>query len=551
MKPSRLLEHLNSKHPDKRNKTVDFFKDLRQQFINRSTIPKLFTKVNQKTEDGLLASYRIAEMIAKAGKPHNVGETLIIPVLREVISTMMHQDATDILKTLPLSATSVQRRIDEMANDVEQQLVAKLRSRKFSLQLDESTLPDNSSLLLAYVRYFEDDGTLQEELFFAEKLPTDTKGETAFNVMKSYFGRQQIPLENICSCATDGAPSMVGRYRGFNAYLKREVPVVFAIHCMAHRQHLVAKHLSQKLHASLNIVITAVNKIKSHAKNDRLFRRLCEENDEDHLQLLLHTEVRWLSKGTCLTRFVDLFDSVLQFFDEQGDSGICDDLRRIQKDAFYMAGLYRRLNEVNLQLQGKLVTLIDCKRIISSFIDKLDLFRQNILRGELYQFPELATLKGDLVPEEVEQYGQHLEMLRKDMVTRFHDVITLKVETWMVDPFLANLTDAEVANQEELLELRNDEASRAYFNHGGYAQLWQHKHMSTLYPGLWSKMQILLLAFPSTYLVESGFSSVVNLLTKHRNRLDIIDRGDLRLALTNLKPDIRRIAAAHQAQGFH
>ena len=44
------------------------------------------------------------------------------------------------------------RRIDEMAKDVEKQLIAKLQVKKFKLQLDESTLRDSEAILLAYVR---------------------------------------------------------------------------------------------------------------------------------------------------------------------------------------------------------------------------------------------------------------------------------------------------------------------------------------------------------------------------------------------------------------
>ena len=88
--------------------------------------------------------------------------------MREIISTVMHQDPTEVIKVLPLSDTSVQRRIDEMALDVEEQLVTILRVTQFSLQMDESTLSGNEALLMGYVRYFDKDHKLQEEMLFAE-----------------------------------------------------------------------------------------------------------------------------------------------------------------------------------------------------------------------------------------------------------------------------------------------------------------------------------------------------------------------------------------------
>ena len=68
-----------------------------------------------------------------------------------------------------------------------------------------------------------------------------------------------------------------------------------------HRQHLVAKKLSDQLNSSLQVVNIAINSLKTRALKDRLFRQLCHENDEHFERLLLHTEARWL--------FNELFDT--------------------------------------------------------------------------------------------------------------------------------------------------------------------------------------------------------------------------------------------------
>lgn len=167
--------------------------------------------------------------------------------------------------------------------------------------------------------------------YLQKKLETDTKGKSIFDVLEHYFKEKCIPLKNIVSVATDGAPAMVGRYRGLISYSKNAVPNLIAVHCVIHRQHLVAKSLSDRLHCSLQYVITAVNKIRSSALNDRLFRKLCDENDEGFNRLLLHTEVRWLSKGICLKRFYQLFDSVIMFF-ENKDYSLREDLLKFKND---------------------------------------------------------------------------------------------------------------------------------------------------------------------------------------------------------------------------
>ena len=154
-----------------------------------------------------------------------------------------------------------------------------VKTSKFSIQLDESTLPRNEALLLAYVRFIKDE-IICQELLFAKTLETDTKGESIFYILEKFFKEKEIPLSNILSVATDGAPAMTGRHKGFVAYLKKSVPNVIVVHCVIHRQHLVAKNLSKRLNRSLNYVIKAINKIRNNSLRDRLFRQLCVENDE-------------------------------------------------------------------------------------------------------------------------------------------------------------------------------------------------------------------------------------------------------------------------------
>lgn len=551
MKPCRLRDHFASKHAEYQNKSIEYFEELFKRFENRPIMRTLIQKQIAKNEDGLIASYHISNLIAKTGKSHNIGEALIIPCIKEFIATVMHMDIPDSLKTLPLSDTTVSRRIDEMAINVESKLVTILQRTSFSIQLDESTISDNISLLMVYVRYLDDNNELQEEMLFTVNLISDTKGLSIFDAVKFYFDKNNIPLTNVIACATDGAPSMIGCYRGFTAYLKKEVPKVLCVHCVVHRQHLVAKTLSASLHSSLNIIIKAINKIKSNAKNDRIFRLMCDDNDEQYIRLLLHTEVRWLSKGACLSRFVALYDSIMQFFEKNQEEEIYQQLKIIKHDVFYLADIFKRFNEINLQLQGANKTLISCKNTVSLFIEKLEILHRNLLKGEFYQFPELLSIKDDITQEEIERFSCHITELKIDMKIRFKDIIDLVIYEWMINPFNANLEEVDVVYQEELLELKYDEESKNIFNIFGSQKLWQHKKMPNLYPKMWQKMKDTLIPFPTSYLVEAGFSVINNIMTKQRNRLKITERGDLRLFLTKIKPDIKDLVKKHQAQGSH
>ena len=88
-------------------------------------------------------------------------------------------------------------------------------------------------------------------------------------------------------------------------------------HCVIHREMLASRKTSPELNSVLNDVIKIINHIKAHALNSRLFEQLCEEMDAEYKRLLLHTEVRRLSKGRSLARVYEIREPLQRFFSEK------------------------------------------------------------------------------------------------------------------------------------------------------------------------------------------------------------------------------------------
>lgn len=337
-------------------------------------------------------------------------------------------------------------------------------------------------------------------------------------------------------------------------FLKEKVPTVRTVHCVLHRQHLVAKKLSGELHVALKICIKSINKIKAHPLHSRLFAKLCEENNEIFKQLLLHTEVRWLSKGNSLQRLVELYDSCVEFLTKL-DPSLCDELKLCKNHLFYLADLYSKFNEVQTQLQGRNVTIIQARTVIMSFQRKIEAFKLSLARNDFKYFSNLQGIKdsGSISDSDVEIYIGHLEKLKEDFKIRFQDLESMQIPEWLVAPFDMQTDDIcnESDLEDELMEMCEDLEAKALFKSKTLGEYWSNINTVTKYPKLRAAAEPFLLAFPTSYMVEVGFSHLNSILTKQRNRLNVQTCGDLRLKLTNFEPNIKALAASHQGQSSH
>lgn len=129
-------------------------------------------------------------------KNYTIGENLIKPSISAFLKTVLEKDDKDV-KAMSLSNNTVSRRIDEMSEDIEKQLVEKLKTRKFSVQMDESTLRDSEAVLITYIRYI-DTGHFAEEMLFCKRLESTTTSKDIYNKLKNYLDANE--KYNILCC---------------------------------------------------------------------------------------------------------------------------------------------------------------------------------------------------------------------------------------------------------------------------------------------------------------------------------------------------------------
>ena len=115
-----------------------------------------------------LASLKVAYRIAKCKKPHTIAEELVLPAALDMVSTMIGESVAQKLKVVPLSNNTICRRIEKISDDINDQVIAKLRGNEFSLQLDEAktSTSDKDAYLICYVRFIDNDDNIVEDLLF-------------------------------------------------------------------------------------------------------------------------------------------------------------------------------------------------------------------------------------------------------------------------------------------------------------------------------------------------------------------------------------------------
>lgn len=308
-----------------------------------------FTSVSTKA---LAASLKVSYLIAKTKKPHS-GESLVLPAFIKIVSIMHGESYANELKTIPLLRDTVSCRIENMSDNIKSQLLNRLLGNYFAMQLDESMDITNLSQLLVYVRYIYKN-KIEEDFLFCQPLEGRTTGNDIFVLINNFLEINEIPWSMCVSICTDGAGALTGSKKDFKVKVLEVSSNIMFNHCMIHREALVFKELQPDVNKVLINAMSVIHFIKSKSLNSRLFTILCNEMGSDHKKLLLHTEVRWLSRGKILSRLFELKDEARIFLLERNNK-LSEHFLDEQWLAIlgYLADIFEKLNCLNLSLQGK------------------------------------------------------------------------------------------------------------------------------------------------------------------------------------------------------
>ncbi|UYV71169.1 EPM2AIP1 [Cordylochernes scorpioides] len=458
LKEYNMKRHYETKHSQNYSKYTGIVRTEKFEALKRGlkSQQSLFTKVKTEQEAATRASFRVALEIAKRGKPFTDGEMIkecIIAVVEE-----MCPEKVNLLKTVSMSANTVARRVENIAENISSQLFDKNGHVEwFSLALDESTDVSDTAQVLIYIRGVDKSYEVHEELLDMYSIHGTTTGTDIFKGVEMAINKKNLRWKNLKCITTDGGKNMSGKDKGVVALVSKAVendggskPLV--LHCIIHQQSLCGKCLDMS--DVLKPVISTVNFIRSFGLNHRQFRQFIAEIGETDLPY--HTAVRWLSCGKVLQRFFELRAVIEIFLNEKHRP-----LTELQNNAWlwklaFYVDLTKHVNELNLRLQGENQHLPDLYTNIKSFRMKLILF-QSQLRSKCFSHFKTCEIFSHTTETEfpIDFAIETLSALKINFDTRFSDfdAIANQIKIFQ-NPFDADIETLAPELQMEMIDLQ-------------------------------------------------------------------------------------------------
>ena len=149
--------------------------------------------------------------------------------------------------------------------------------------------------------------------------------------------------------------------------------------------------------------------------------------------------------------------------------------------------------------------------------------------------------------EMVSSVIKHLKSLQ-DKIEKYFPPVSTENYKSVRNPFLP-LDTYDILNlKEQRIDIRNDGNIKLLLREIPLDEFWIK--IQNEYPNIGEKALVILLQFSTTYQCETAFSVLTNLKTRKRERLLVVEE-EMRVALSNVRPNIERICAKNQAQISH
>lgn len=176
----------------------------------------------------------------------------------------------------------------------------------------------------------------------------------------------------------------------------------------------------------MKLVTNVINKIRGghHSLMHRQFKTFLKDVESEYSDLLMYTEVRWLSRGNCLRRFFDLRSQVMSFI--ENIKSFEDLLKQMREEHFFLelaflADICHMLNVLNVKLQRSNQIIFDLISCIDEFIDKLNILISDLSSNSLVNLECCQLIAAEKPQSNFKVFVVDIERLKQSLEDRFKD----------------------------------------------------------------------------------------------------------------------------------
>lgn len=256
-----------------------------------------------------------------------------------------------------------------------------LKSRKFSIIIDETTDNSTQSQMAVLATYF-DELNFRISLIFVDliRMP-DGKADTIYNTVLQCFKDKNIPMGNIIGFCADTCNVMFGAHHSVAQLLVKNHPWIIPIKCSCHLIHLCASHACKILPKSIEDLCRNVySHFRLSSQRCDAFKEFQDFFNLDHHQMLRAGQTRWLSMKMCVDRLLEQYEALKLYFrgvaledPSHTNDAIVKSLNNVFTQAYleFMSYNLSRLTSFNTLFQSEIPLLHELKSEVTKLISGL------------------------------------------------------------------------------------------------------------------------------------------------------------------------------------